>query len=149
MLQAMNTGHEGSLTTLHANSPRDGLARLETMVLMAGMELPLTAIREQISSAVDIVVQQSRFACGARKITSIVELTGMESGKIQIQELFKYVSQGYTGTDGRVAGHFSVCDLMPDFYETLRATGNDLDISIFKPVDASGNDVNRPEEEAR
>jgi len=149
MLQAMNTGHEGSLTTLHANSPRDGLARLETMVLMAGMELPLTAIREQISSAVDIVVQQSRFACGARKITSIVEITGMESGKIQIQELFKYVSQGYTGTDGRVAGHFTGCDLMPDFYETLRATGNDLDISIFKPVDASGNDVNRPEEEAR
>lgn len=149
MLQAMNTGHEGSLTTLHANSPRDALARLETMVLMAGMELPLNAIREQISSAVDIVVQQSRFACGARKITSIVELTGMESGKIQIQELFKYVSQGYTGTDGRVAGHFTGCDLMPDFYETLRATGNDLDISIFKPVDASGNDLNRPEEEAR
>ena len=149
MLQAMNTGHEGSLTTLHANSPRDGLARLETMVLMAGMELPLTAIREQISSAVDIVVQQSRFACGSRKITSIVELTGMESGKIQIQELFKYVSQGYTGTDGRVAGHFTGCDLMPDFYENLRVTGNDLDISIFKPVDASGGYHNSPEEEAR
>ncbi len=142
MLQAMNTGHEGSLTTLHANSPRDGLARLETMVLMAGMELPLSAIREQISSAVDIVVQQSRFACGSRKITSIVELTGMESGKIQIQELFKYVSQGYTGTDGRVAGHFTGCDLMPDFYETLRATGNDLDIGIFKPVDAAGSYLN-------
>ncbi|MEO6147588.1 MAG: CpaF family protein, partial [Sulfuriferula sp.] len=142
MLQAMNTGHEGSLTTLHANSPRDGLARLETMVLMAGMELPLSAIREQISSAVDIVVQQSRFACGSRKITSIVELTGMESGKIQIQELFKYVSQGYTGTDGRVAGHFTGCDLMPDFYEILRATGNDLDIGIFKPVDAAGSYLN-------
>ena len=142
MLQAMNTGHEGSLTTLHANSPRDGLARLETMVLMAGMELPLSAIREQIASAVDIVVQQSRFACGSRKITSIVELTGMESGKIQIQELFKYVSQGYTGTDGRVAGHFTGCDLMPDFYETLRATGNDLDIGIFKPVDAAGSYLN-------
>ena len=139
MLQAMNTGHEGSLTTLHANTPRDGLARLETMVLMAGMELPLIAIREQISSAVDIVVQQSRFACGSRKITSIVELTGMESGKIQIQELFKYVSQGYTGPDNQVAGYFTGCDLMPGFYENLRATGNDLDISIFKPVDAAAD----------
>ena len=149
MLQAMNTGHEGSLTTLHANTPRDALARLETMVLMAGMELPLTAIREQIASAVDIVVQQSRFACGSRKITSIVEITGMESGKIQIQELFKYVSQGYTGTDGQVKGHFTGCDLMPGFYENLRATGNDLDISIFKPVDVSGSYLNSPEEEAR
>lgn len=137
MLQAMNTGHEGSLTTLHANTPRDGLARLETMVLMAGMELPLIAIREQIASAVDIVVQQSRFACGSRKITSIVELTGMESGKIQIQELFKFVNQGYTGTDGKVKGHFTGCDMVPGFYETLRATGNDLDMSIFKPMDAA------------
>ncbi len=80
MLQAMNTGHEGSLTTLHANTPRDGLARLETMVLMAGMDLPLVAIREQIASAVHIVVQQTRFACGSRKVTSITEISGMESG---------------------------------------------------------------------
>ena len=137
MLQAMNTGHEGSLTTLHANTPRDGLARLETMVLMAGMELPLVAIREQISSAVDIVVQQSRFACGSRKITSIVELTGMESGKIQIQELFKFVNQGYTGADGKVKGYFTGCDTVPGFYETLRATGNDLDIGIFKPMEGT------------
>jgi Flp pilus assembly CpaF family ATPase len=84
MLQAMNTGHEGSLTTLHANTPRDGLARLETMILMAGMDLPLTAIREQIASAVDIVVQQTRFACGSRKVTSITELTGSS------QEKFKF-----------------------------------------------------------
>ncbi|MHB1232067.1 MAG: ATPase, T2SS/T4P/T4SS family [Burkholderiales bacterium] len=149
MLQAMNTGHEGSLTTLHANTPRDALARLETMVLMAGMELPLIAIREQISSAIDIVVQQTRFACGSRKITGIVELTGMESGKIQVQEIFKFVNQGYTGVNGLVKGFFTGCDMAPGFYEALRAAGNDLDISIFKPVDASGSYHSSPEEEAR
>lgn len=137
MLQAMNTGHEGSLTTLHANTPRDGLARLETMVLMAGMDLPLTAIREQICSAVDIVVQQTRFSCGSRKVTSITEITGIESGKIQLQELFKFVSKGYgnpsaIGT-GKVQGYFSACGLVPTFYEELRAAGADLDMTIFKP----------------
>jgi pilus assembly protein CpaF len=138
MLQAMNTGHEGSLTTLHANTPRDGLARLETMVLMAGMDLPLTAIREQIASAVDIVVQQSRFACGSRKVTSITELTGMESGKIQLQEIFRYVSQGYGNPDAhglkKVQGYFTACDMVPSFYEELRAVGNQLDMDIFKPT---------------
>lgn len=137
MLQAMNTGHEGSLTTLHANTPRDGLARLETMVLMAGMDLPLVAIREQISSAVDMVVQQTRFACGSRKVTSITELTGMESGKIQIQEIFKFVSKGYgkPGEHGanKVQGYFTGCDMVPSFYEELRAVGGDLDMQIFKP----------------
>ena len=134
MLQAMNTGHEGSLTTLHANTPRDGLARLETMVLMAGMELPLTAIREQIASAVDIIVQQTRFSCGSRKITSITELTGMESGKIQIQELFRFHNQGYVGENGKVRGVFTGCDMVPSFYEELRTIGNDLDMAIFKPA---------------
>jgi pilus assembly protein CpaF len=134
MLQAMNTGHEGSLTTLHANTPRDGLARLETMVLMAGMDLPLVAIREQISSAVDIVVQQTRFACGSRKVTSITELTGMESGKIQIQELFRFAAQGYDNNkDGKVQGYFTGCDMVPSFYDELRATGNMLEMGIFKP----------------
>src|SRR6185295_15462453 len=94
MLQAMNTGHDGSLTTLHANTPRDALARLETMVLMAGMDLPLSAIREQVSSAVQLLVQQTRFACGTRKVTSITEVCGMESGKVQLQELFRYQPQG-------------------------------------------------------
>jgi pilus assembly protein CpaF len=135
MLQAMNTGHEGSLTTLHANTPRDGLARLETMVLMAGMDLPLIAIREQISSAVDMVVQQTRFACGTRMVTSITEIAGMESGKIQVQELFKFVNLGYSGVGGKVRGYFTGCDMVPSFYEELRATGNDLDMAIFKPVD--------------
>jgi len=137
MLQAMNTGHDGSLTTLHANTPRDAMARLETMVLMAGMDLPLTAIRDQISSAVHLVVQQTRFACGSRKVTSITELTGMESGKIQMQELFRFVPQGYTDSaapgGSKVKGYFTGCDMVPTFYEELRAVGRDLDMSIFKP----------------
>ena len=143
MLQAMNTGHEGSLTTLHANTPRDGLARLETMVLMAGMDLPLVAIREQISSAVDMVVQQTRFACGSRKVTSITELSGMESGKIQIQELFKFVNKGYGGGDhgvNKVQGYFSGCGMVPTFYEELRAAGADLDMGIFAPHEAEGGE---------
>ena len=133
MLQAMNTGHEGSLTTLHANTPRDALARLETMVLMAGMDLPLIAIREQVSSAVDLIVQQTRFSCGTRMVTSITEVVGMESGKIQLQEIFKFVNQGY-GRNGKVRGFFSACDMVPSFYEELRTAGNDLSLSIFKQL---------------
>jgi pilus assembly protein CpaF len=143
MLQAMNTGHEGSLTTLHANTPRDGLARLETMVLMAGMDLPLLAIREQIASAVHIVVQQTRFACGSRKVTSITEISGMESGKIQMQELFRFVSQGYRGEDKRVSGYFTGCDMVPGFYEELQASGTPLDMTIFRPAEPDGAGPNR------
>ena len=134
MLQAMNTGHEGSLTTLHANTPRDGLARLETMILMAGMDLPLQAIREQITSAVDVIVQQTRFSCGTRLVTSITEVTGMESGKVQLQEIFRFHNQGYTGENGKVRGLFTGCDMVPSFYEELRATGLNLDMGIFKPA---------------
>lgn len=130
MLQAMNTGHDGSLTTLHANSPRDALARLETLVLMAGMDLPLTAIREQIASAVDIIVQQTRFSCGARKVTSISEITGMEGGTIQLQELFRFEQDGY-GDDGGVRGRFVATGIVPGFYEELRARGATLDLSMF------------------
>ncbi|VUZ23059.1 Uncharacterised protein [uncultured Comamonas sp.] len=133
MLQAMNTGHEGSLTTLHANTPRDALARLETMVLMAGMELPLQAIREQISSAVDIIVQQTRFACGTRMVTSVTEVTGMEGGKIQMQEILRFHQQGY-GADHKVRGCFTGCDTVPSFYEELRAIGQAQDLSIFQPA---------------
>jgi pilus assembly protein CpaF len=108
------------------------------MVLMAGMDLPLNAIREQIASAVDVVVQQSRFACGSRKVTSITELTGMESGKIQLQEIFRYVSQGYGNPDQhglkKVQGYFTACDMVPGFYEELRAVGNELDMDMFKPT---------------
>ncbi len=131
MLQAMNTGHEGSLTTLHANTPRDAVARLETMVLMSGMDLPLVAIREQIASAVDIIVQQTRFPCGSRKVTSITEVCGMENGRIQLLELFKFERKG-RDDDGRVLGQFANCDAMPTFYEDLREQGAPLDISIFQ-----------------
>lgn len=130
MLQAMNTGHEGSLTTLHANTPRDALARLETLVLMAGMDLPITAIRDQITSAVDIIVQQSRFACGSRKVTSITEVSGMENGKIQLQELFRYEARGF-GPDGKVVGEFVGCDAVPTFYDELREQGVVFDLSLF------------------
>lgn len=130
MLQAMNTGHDGSLTTAHANTPRDMLSRLEVMVLMAGMDLPVTAIREQIASAVDIVVQQTRFACGTRKITHITEVTGVESGKIQLQDVFNFVQ---TGLDShhKVKGHFTGCGFVPEFYEHMKSIGMDLDLSIF------------------
>jgi pilus assembly protein CpaF len=130
MLQAMNTGHDGSLTTLHANSPRDALARLETLVLMAGMDLPLAAIREQIASAVNIIVQQTRFSCGSRKVTSITEVTGMEGGRIQLQELFRFEQYGYQ-SDGSVRGRFMACGTVPGFYEDLRARGTELDLSVF------------------
>jgi pilus assembly protein CpaF len=137
MLQAMNTGHDGSLTTLHANSPRDALARLETLVLMAGMDLPLSAIRDQVVSAVDIIVQQARMADGRRVITGIVEVTGIESGKIQMQELFRYEQQG-RDAQGRVQGRFTGCDAIPAFYEGLREAGIALDLTLFNRVGEGG-----------
>jgi pilus assembly protein CpaF len=135
MLQAMNTGHEGSLTTLHANAPRDAISRLETLVLMAGMDLPLSAIRDQIASAVHIIVQQTRFACGSRKITSITEVTGMENGRLQMQEIFRFDHGGY-GADGKVRGKFVGCDLVPSFYEELSEQGVALDLEIFRSMGA-------------
>ncbi len=135
MLQAMNTGHEGSLTTLHANTPRDALARLETMVLMAGMDLPLVAIREQIASAVDIIVQPIRYPCGTRLIASISEVTGMESGRFQVQELFRFANLGHeastNGRVGKVKGHFMACGMVPQFYEELASAGVNIDLTIF------------------
>lgn len=130
MLQAMNTGHEGSLTTLHANTARDALARLETLILMSGMDLPLTAIREQIASAVDIIIQQARLTDGQRIVTGITEVTGMESGKIQLQELFKFEQTG-RNSEGRIQGNFMGCDMTPTFYEGLREAGMKVDVSIF------------------
>lgn len=135
MLQAMNTGHEGSLTTLHANTPRDAIARLETLVMMAGMDLPLSAIREQIASAVDIIVQQTRFACGTRLITYIAEVTGMEGGRIQMQDIFRFHKGGVLPS-GRIQGDFVPGDLIPDFYERLMAVGLPLRLDMFKPQTA-------------
>ncbi len=131
MLQAMNTGHDGSLTTAHANSPRDCIARLEVMVMMSGMDLPILAIREQIASAIHLIVQQTRFGCGARKVTSVAEITGMENGRIQLGEVFKYEQKGYD-QDQRVQGTFAATGLIPEFYEDLRKRGVRLDLAIFR-----------------
>jgi pilus assembly protein CpaF len=137
MLQAMNTGHDGSLTTAHANNPRDMLARLETMVLMAGLDLPVSAIREQIASAIDIVVQQTRFACGTRKVTHISEVTGVESGRIQLQNIFEFIQTGLDGA-GKTQGYFTGCGFVPEFYESLRRIGIPLDLTIFERRDPPG-----------
>ncbi len=131
MLQAMNTGHDGSLTTIHANNPRDCLSRLEILVLMSGMDLPVRAIREQISSAVDIVVQQTRFSCGTRKVTSITEITGVEGDTIQTSEIFKYTQTGYDD-QGKITGYFHPTGIIPEFYEDLRRRGVEVDLSIFE-----------------
>jgi pilus assembly protein CpaF len=137
MLQAMNTGHDGSLTTAHANSPRDMLSRLEVMVLMAGMDLPVTAIREQIASAIDLIVQQTRFKCGSRKITAITEVTGVESGKIQLQDIFVFEREGYEA-DGKVKGRYAATGAVPEFLEELREAGVQTPpLAIFgAPADA-------------
>jgi pilus assembly protein CpaF len=134
MLQAMNTGHDGSLTTIHANSPRDCISRIEVLVLMSGMDLPVRAIREQISSAVNIIVQQTRFSCGSRKVTSIAEVTGVEGDVVQIAEIFKYKQTGYD-QNGKVTGYFMATGVVPEFYEGLRARGIDVDMSIFGGAD--------------
>lgn len=130
MLQAMNTGHDGSMTTIHANSPRDALGRLETLVLMAGMDLPLKVVRQQISSSVDLIVQQSRLRDGTRKITSISEVVGMEGDVITMSELFKFEQTGIT-TDGKVIGAHKATGLRPLFYSRLEAAGYKLDASVF------------------
>ncbi len=159
MLQAMNTGHDGSLTTVHANSPRDVVSRLEVMTLMAGMELPVQAIREQIASAIHVVVHQARFADGRRRITSIMEVTGIEAGRVQMQELFGYGRRdpatgpdglcgsgvqagpggpGGTGAPGRpgasrseLSAGFFGRDIVPAFYAQLASAGVALDLSVF------------------
>lgn len=130
MLQAMNTGHEGSLTTLHANTPRDALSRLETLILMAGMDLPLQAIREQIVSAIDIIVQQTRFACGTRKITHITEVTGIEGNTIQLQDIFLYKKIGFNDS-GTVIGNFQSTETIPSFYQELINSGMDIRTDYF------------------
>jgi len=130
MLQAMNTGHDGSLTTIHANNPRDVISRLEVLVLMAGMDLPVTAIREQVSSAVDMIIQQTRFPCGSRKITRVTEVVGIESGTVQLQDIFRFRQTG-RDKEGRVAGHFAPTGFIPSFYEELAELGHELDMGIF------------------
>src|SRR5690348_393803 len=129
MLQAMNTGHDGSLTTGHANSPRDMLARLETMVLMAGMDLPVRAIREQISSAVDLIVQQSRMRDGSRKVTHITEVQGMEGEKITLQDVFLFEQEAFE--NGRVIGSVKPTGVRPKFMPKIEESGISLPPTIF------------------
>ena len=131
MLQAMNTGHDGSLTTAHANTPRDVLSRLETMVLMAGMELPVRAVRTQVSSAIDLILQQSRIRDGTRKITHITEVQGMEGDTIILQDLFHYV-QDYIDERGKSVGHFDATGLQPAFMDKFKMNGVDLPLSLFR-----------------
>ena len=131
MLQAMNTGHEGSLTTIHANSPRDALSRLETMVAMANLNLPDKAIREQIASAINVVVQISRLADGTRKITSVSEITGMEGPVVTMQDLFIFERQGFDANN-KVRGRFRPTGIRPKFSERLFAYGIRLPIDMFE-----------------
>jgi pilus assembly protein CpaF len=130
MLQAMNTGHEGSLSTVHANSPRDALARIENMVLMAGMELPMRAIREQVASAIHVIIQISRFPDGTRKATHISEITGMEGQMITMQDIFKFEQQGID-PEGRVIGRMVPTGIRPSFFEMFELAGVDMPPELF------------------
>jgi pilus assembly protein CpaF len=129
MLQAMNTGHDGSMTTCHSNSPRDSLARIETMTMMAGMELPVRAIREQVSSAIDLVVHQERLRDGNRKVVNITEVSGMEGEVITMTDIFTFEQQGYE--NGRVLGRLRPTGLRPKFIEKIEASGIHLPPSVF------------------
>ena len=133
MLQAMNTGHDGSLTTLHANSPRDALSRMETMVLMAGMDLPLKVVRQQISSAVDLIIQQTRLKDGSRKVTAITEVVGMEGDVVVLTDLFKFEQTGVS-QDGKILGELRATGIRPIFTPRLEAAGFKLGAEIFMPA---------------
>lgn len=142
MLQAMNTGHEGSLTTIHANTPRDGLSRLEAMCMQTGADLPIFAIREMISSAVNMIVQLSRFSDGSRKVTYITEMHGQKDGQIQSTDLFRYVQTG-VDENGKVQGVFAPTGSLPTFYDEFAAKGQPVERDVFfknaVPVDENGD----------
>ena len=131
MLQAMNTGHEGSMTTLHANTPRDAIARVETMITMAGFELPIKAMRQQIASAVDIIIQANRLQGGPRKITHITEVVGMEQDTIVMQDIFRFVQDGIN-ENSRAVGRFIATGVRPTFMDRLEAAGVRLPASTFR-----------------
>ena len=133
MLQAMNTGHDGSMTTIHANNPRDGISRLENMVAMAGMEMPLKAVRSQIASAVNLIVQASRLQDGSRRMTSITEITGMEGDVISMQEVFRYERLGIE-PNGKIIGRFNATGIRSTYSDRFRQWGFDLPASIYEPV---------------
>jgi pilus assembly protein CpaF len=130
MLQAMNTGHDGSLTTIHANTPRDALSRLETLVMMAGLDLPLKIVRQQISSAVDLIVQQSRLRDGTRLVTAITEVAGMESDTIVLTDIFRFEQKGVE-SDGKVIGELKPTGIRPMFYPRIEQAGFKLGSEVF------------------
>jgi pilus assembly protein CpaF len=130
MLQAMNTGHDGSMTTVHANSPRDALARMETMAMMANLNLPERAVRKQIASAVSLVLQMARFSDGTRRLSHIAEITGMETDVISMQDIFVFEKQGVS-SEGRVLGTFNATGIRPKFAERLKAVGFELPLNMF------------------
>jgi len=130
MLQAMNTGHDGSISTVHANTPRDALTRLETMVAMAGLEMPLKAVRQQIASALNLVIQIARLIDGSRKITHITELTGMEGEVVSMQDVFLYQQDGIT-PEGKVRGRHLPTQVRPKFLDLFRARGVDFRENFF------------------
>jgi pilus assembly protein CpaF len=129
MLQAMNTGHDGSMTTAHSNSPRDTLARIETMALMAGMDLPVRAIREQVASAINLIIHQERMRDGSRKVVNITEVSGMEGDVITMTDIFLFEQSGYE--EGKVIGRLRPTGLRPKFIDRIEATGIHLPASIF------------------
>jgi pilus assembly protein CpaF len=133
MLQAMNTGHDGSLTTIHANSPRDALSRLETMVAMANLNIPDSVCRRQISSAINVVVQVSRQSDGTRKVTNITEITGMEGDVVAMQDIFAYDKRGIR-ENGEVIGEFVASGIRPKFSDRLLVSGIELPPSMFEFV---------------
>jgi pilus assembly protein CpaF len=133
MLQAMNTGHDGSMTTVHANSPRDALTRLENMIGMGGLTLPPKAMRQQISSAINVVLQISRLSDGKRKITSVQELTGMEGDIITMHEIFGFNQTG-VDANGAVRGQFRASGIRPKFMDRIRAYGVKINESLFDPA---------------
>ncbi|MGG7566679.1 ATPase, T2SS/T4P/T4SS family [Rhodovulum sp. DZ06] len=132
MLQAMNTGHEGSMTTIHANNPRDAVGRIENMMLMAGFELPLRATRAQIASAVNVIVQVSRLSDGTRRMVSISEITGMEGEVVAMHEVFRFVREGVT-EDGKIIGHFAATGIRSAYSERFKQWGYDLPADIYSP----------------
>ena len=130
MLQAMNTGHDGSLTTLHANSPRDALARLETMIQMAGVSIGEAAMRRQVASAIDMVIHLARLSDGGRRVMTVAEVVGMEGEMVTMQDLFHFERRGVDG-EGRVVGRFRATGIRPRAAEHLQAAGIDLEETLF------------------
>jgi pilus assembly protein CpaF len=133
MLQAMNTGHDGSMTTLHANTPRDVISRLEVMVTQATASIPVVAIRAQIASAIDLIVQVERMSDGGRRVRSLTEVTTMEGDMVMLQDLFVFEKLGLS-SEGKVLGRFAATGIRPRFYEKLQAAGNRLEAELFEEL---------------